>query len=240
LISTLCKRALVAAILCSSSSSGPQVQQLDVSDYTILRAVNGHEPPSILEGMLMSLGGKDDRALVLKGILSSYRLKDNQADDYLSRYIELHPKDEVIASLARYWLAVTHLRSGRYAEAYAELRRVDDDPASDQTVGSIHCIAKALSGQLPMRASSAQPVADTVRHSSLGHLIVPAVINGTRLDVIPDTGAAISFISETKAKALSIRSLPHRCSVMTPGGHGVVASLGLWCHSGRCGSARRG
>jgi predicted aspartyl protease len=175
----------------------------------------------------MSLGEKDDRSLVLKGILSSYYLKDNQADDYLSRYLELHPNDEVIASLARYWLAVTRLRSGRYAEAYTELRRVDDDPASDQTVGSIHCIAKALTGQLPMRASSAQPITDAVRRSSLGHLIVPAVINGTRLDVIPDTGAAISFISETKAKALSIRSLPHRCNVMTPGGRGVVATFGV-------------
>jgi predicted aspartyl protease len=224
---TLCKHAAVAAILCSSSCSGPQAQQLQADDETILRAVGGHEPPDALEEILTRLGKEDDRALVVRGILSSYYLKDSQANGYLSRYLELHRGDDAIASLARYWLAVTHLRSGRYAEAFAELRRVDDDPLADQTVGSIHCVAKALSGQSPMQASSAEPTAEVVKRNRLGHLLIPAIINGVHLDVIPDTGAAINFISQTTARAFAIRSLPHHCNVITPGGHGVIASFGV-------------
>jgi predicted aspartyl protease len=227
MIFTICKPAALAAILFTSTCSGTQAHQLQVGNDAILRAVGGHEPPSVLEEILTRLGKEDDRALVVRGILSSYYLKDSQADEYLSRYLELHPSDDAIASLARYWLAVTHLRSGRYAEAYAELRRVDDDPASDQTVGSIHCVAKALSGQPPMQASSAKPTSEVVKRNRLGHLLIPAVINGVHLDVIPDTGAAISFISETRARALAIRSLPHRCNVMTPGGDGVGARFGV-------------
>jgi hypothetical protein len=224
---TISKHAAVAAILCSSSCSAPQAQQLKAGDEAILRAVSSHEPPSTLEGILTRLREEDDRALVVRGILSSYYLKNSQADAYLSRYLELHPNDEVIASLARYWLAVTHLRSGRYAEAYAELRRFDDDPTLDQAVGSIHCVARALSGQSPMQASSTEPTTELVKRNGLGHLLIPAVINGVHLDAIPDTGAAISFISETRARVLAVRSLPHRCNVMTPGGHGVVASFGV-------------
>jgi predicted aspartyl protease len=227
MISTICKHAAVAAILCSSSCSAPQAQQFKAGDEAILRAVSGHEPPSILEGILTKLSREDDRALVVRGILSSYYLKDSQADEYLSRYLELHPDDDAIASLARYWLAVTHLRSGRYAEAYAGLRRVDDDPASEQAVGSIHCLAKALTGQSPMQASFAKPTNEVVMRNRLEHLLIPAIVNDIHVDVIPDTGAGISFISETKARALSIRSLPHSCKVITPGGHGVVARLGV-------------
>jgi hypothetical protein len=139
----------------------------------------------------------------------------------------LHPEGDDLMAAARYWLAVTNLRSGRYADAYAELVHDGDNPGSEQAVGSIQCVAKALSGQPPMQASTAEPTVSVVKRYKSGHLLVPAIINGVPLDIIPDTGAAISFISETKARELAIKSLPQRCSVMTPGGSGVVASFGL-------------
>jgi predicted aspartyl protease len=219
--------AVAAAVVCSISASGLRSRASKVDDDLILGAVSGQETPSTLDQLLTELESGDDRALIVRGLLSSYYLKDNEAGKQFTEYLKLHPGGGELAAAARYWLAVTYLRSGRYAHAYAELIHDDDNPASEQAVGSIQCVAKALSGMPAMQASTAESTAEVVKRYKSGHLLVPAIINGVHLDVVPDTGAAISFISETKARELSIKSRPQRCSVMTPGGRGVVASFGL-------------
>jgi predicted aspartyl protease len=219
--------AAAVVVVCSISVSGLRSRKATVDDELIIQAISGQEVPSTLERLSMKLGSGDDRALILRGVLSSYYLRDDQASEHLAEYLRLHQEGGDLAAAARYWLAVTHLRSGRYADAYAELTYGDDSSTSDQAVGSIKCLAKALSGMPAMQASTAEPTAEMVERYKSGHLLVPAIINGVHLDFIPDTGAAISFISETKARELSIKPLTRHCSVMTPGGRGVVASFGL-------------
>jgi predicted aspartyl protease len=218
---------VAAAVVFSVSVSGLRSPEATVDDDVILQAIDGQEVPGTLDQLIVKLGIGDDRSLIVKGLLSSYYFSDDQASRQFTEYLDLHPEDDGLTAVARYWLAVTHLRSGRYADAYAELIRNGNNPAAEQAVGSIQCVAKALAGQAPMQASTSEPTVEVVRRSTPGHLLVPAMINGVPLYIIPDTGAAISFISETKARELSIRSLPQRCSVMTPGGRGVVARFGL-------------
>lgn len=182
-------------------------------------------------GALTAIGeGSGSEAMLARGVLASFRMQD---DDALA-YLAAAASGDLTPPLRRHaWMtiAAVRMRQGRFADAAAAIRAARQAaPGSgeeDAKAARGLQTAELLAGVSPMRAQIAAAGETPLRHDRAGLPRVRVTINGQEQEIVLDTGASLSLLTESAARRLGLRMLEGETSVRAAGDLYATARIGI-------------
>ncbi|HEX2592913.1 MAG TPA: aspartyl protease family protein [Rhizomicrobium sp.] len=197
--------------------------------------------PFTMEALLQKPQTEPGLRDYLEGAVTAARLDDQSAAPLL-RAAWSNPKTRpAIARRAMADAGNIALRDGHYADAatfydraiseYADTLDADTRAGLDQARG----VAMALRDQPPQSAEKHTAGRVPLGVSPLGLTTAPVLIDGKAQQAVVDTGANISTLSETAAKALGVKRLTRKTSVSSSTTDAVDSTLAI-AHTLKLGS----
>jgi predicted aspartyl protease len=176
--------------------------------------------------------GSTSESVLARGVLAGMRRQDEAALTDLRTAAQ----DQSLAAPLRRdaWMTAAGIygRQSRFPEAVAAIEAAntaaparDEDAARDTEQTLV--FARALVTVPPMRATVAQSGQVELDYDMARLPRADAVINGRRQEAVLDTGANYSTITESTARRLGLRILPHPISVGASGNDAVAGHLAV-------------
>ena len=170
-------------------------------------------------------------AALARARLAAARLEDRAARHALASYWALPGR--VPAADAQAWSIEADIAfaGGDYARAARATARwlalLDGDDAARAGVAQYHGVAAALADVPAQTVRSRMPREVATRRDRAGLLRVPVSVNGTAREAVFDTGANLSVLSESAARALGVRVLAADANVASGSREQVATRLGV-------------
>jgi predicted aspartyl protease len=180
-----------------------------------------------LETLSHTAATADERQLAL-GAALAFRRKDAAAIAALTS-VESKATVKDLRASALQAIAEVYLRQGRFADTAAALRKaqaLSTAPFDSATLQTLD-FAEAASHEKPMQVTHLAAGRLDVTRDAAGLIRVPIRINGGEQDVVIDSGAGFSTISESTAKRLGLRLIERATSVRSASKDSVATRIGI-------------
>lgn len=187
--------------------------------------------PAAAEAALAMAEPDSAEARLLTGLLAAFSLNEARAEENLAPLMTARRAPADLRGAAASTLGGVWLRQGRYGDAAAAFEMAlamgDDDADARQGLQQSLAISRALA-DVPQPSNAGAPVgAVSLQRDVAGLARASVAINGVDVEMVVDTGANFSVLTESQAQAHGLRILGAPVTVGSTTSDAAEARLGI-------------